>query len=103
MPAVSLGFELCSACLCQEVSPICSAHRLALGADTTAPPKPSVQTSFVLAKMEEQAARDDARWDQVTESLDLLFAKVVEIDVNQQKLDTRFDMSTKVLEKLMKD
>lgn len=52
--------------------------------------------------MEEQAKRDDARWDQVTKSLDLLFAKVGEIDVNQHKLDTRFNMTTKVLEQMLK-
>lgn len=86
-----------------EVVPTCVAVRLASGAITTTPPKPSVQTKFILSKMQEQAERDDERWDQVAKSLDLLFAKVGEIDVNQQKLDTRFDMTTKVLEQMLKD
>lgn len=37
------------------------------------------------------------------ENLDLLFAKVGEIDTNQQKMDARVDMFTKVMEQLLKD
>jgi hypothetical protein len=53
--------------------------------------------------MQEREEQDEARWNQVSDSLDMLFAKVGQIDVNQQKLDTRFDMTSKVLEQMLKD
>lgn len=73
------------------------------GAVTTAPPKPSVQTQFVLSRMDSLEKRVEERWDQVMASLDLLFAKVEEVEVNQQKTDTRVEMSTKVMEQMLKD
>lgn len=62
------------------------------------PPKPSAQTQLLLSHMEEMGRKEDECWDQVMENLDLLFAKVGEIDANQQKMNTWFDMSTKVME-----
>jgi hypothetical protein len=52
------------------------AVRLASGVVIMAPPKPSVQTQFVLSRMQEREEQDEARWNQVTDSLDMLFAKV---------------------------
>lgn len=69
----------------------------------TAPPKPSAQTQFVLTKMDEQMAKDDARWDQVMENMDLLFAQVGEISTNQQKMAAQFSISTQVMEQLLAD
>jgi hypothetical protein len=53
--------------------------------------------------MEEFADKDEARWEQITENMDILFAKVAEIDAKQQRLDTKVDMSTTVLEQMLKD
>lgn len=50
--------------------------------------------------MEERGRQDDEHWEHVMENLDLLFSKVVEIDTNQQKMNTKFDMSTKVMEEV---
>lgn len=53
--------------------------------------------------MDDRAKKEDERWGEVMENFDLLFSKVAEIEKNQQKSDTRFDMSTQVLEQLLKD
>lgn len=37
------------------------------------------------------------------ENLDLLFTKVAEIDKNQNKMDTRFDVSARVMEQMLLD
>lgn len=37
------------------------------------------------------------------ENLDLLFAKVSDMDKNQQKLEASFDMSTRVVEQMLRD
>lgn len=49
-------------------------------------PKPSAQTQLLLTAMDDKAHRD-ACWAQVTESLDLLFAKVAGVDNHQSKLE----------------
>jgi len=49
---------------------------LTSGVVTTAPPKPSAQTQILLTYMEERVRSDDAHWDSVMDSLDVLFAKV---------------------------
>jgi hypothetical protein len=53
--------------------------------------------------MEEFAEKEEARWEQITENMDILFAKVAKIDAKQQRLDTKVDMSTTVLEQMLKD
>lgn len=53
--------------------------------------------------MEEKVKRDKDRSDQVMESLDLLFSKVGEIDTFPQKVEAQVDMSTQVMEQLLKD
>jgi flagellar biosynthesis/type III secretory pathway chaperone len=53
--------------------------------------------------MEEMARNDEEQWNHINESLDMLFNKVGVIETNQQKLDTRFDMTTKVFEQILKD
>ena len=56
------------------------------GAGITAPPKPSAQTQFVLDAMAQAAHHDDERWEQVMESLDLIFARVTDLGRTQQQL-----------------
>lgn len=53
--------------------------------------------------MDETEKKDEERWDHVMESLDLLFAKVAEMDVHQQKVEAKVDMSTQVMEQILKD
>ena len=64
----------------------------------TAPPKPSVQTQFVLSAMEQSALHTQERWDQVANNFDLLFARVDDILGTQIKLEAQYDMTTKVIE-----
>jgi hypothetical protein len=43
------------------------------------------------------------RWDSINENFDLLFSKVEEVDRNQQKLEAKFDVSTIVMEQMIRD
>ena len=47
--------------------------------------------------------REDARWEHLMESVDLLFAKVGVIDHNQQQLNTQMDLSAQVVERMLRD
>lgn len=53
--------------------------------------------------MDEMAQRDEARWAQVTESLDLLFAKVGDVDKHQAKLEAQFELSNSVMAQMLRD
>ena len=53
--------------------------------------------------MEDHARQEDERWASVTESLDLLFAKVGSVENRQQKIEAQLDMSTRVLEQMLLD
>jgi len=53
--------------------------------------------------MEDSARQEDERWASVTESLDLLFAKVGSIENRQQKIEAQLDMSISVLEQMLLD
>ena len=46
---------------------------------------------------------DDAHWDSVLESLDLLFTKVAVVENRQQRMETQMDLSTKLLEQMLLD
>jgi len=46
---------------------------------------------------------DDAHWDSVLESLDLLFTKVAVVENRQQRMETQMDVSTKLLEQMLLD
>jgi len=46
---------------------------------------------------------DDAHWDSVLESLDLLFTKVAVVENRQQRMETQIDVSTKLLEQMLLD
>ena len=50
---------------------------------TTALPKPSVQTTFILNAMAEEAEKEGTKLDQILESIDLLFTRVTDIDLAQ--------------------
>ena len=51
---------------------------------TTALPKPSVQTTFILNAMAEEAEKEGTKLDQILESIDLLFTRVTDIGLAQQ-------------------
>ena len=70
----------------------------AYGAVITAPPKPSVQTQIILGRMEEHIQAEDTHWDQVMESLDLLFARVTDIGRDQQQIRAQLGHHTEVLQ-----
>jgi len=53
--------------------------------------------------MEQAAERDQARWDQVDNNFDLLFARMEDILGTQIKLEAQQDLTTKVVEQMMKD
>ena len=66
--------------------------------DHHGPPKPSIQTQFVLSKMDERGAQEDARYEHLMENLDLLFAQVRNISFHQQQMAAQFDINTKIVE-----
>jgi len=47
--------------------------------------------------------RDSSRFDHVLESLDLLFAKVGQLDTTQQRMATQMDLGNQVMEQMLKD
>jgi len=73
------------------------------GGFITAPPKPSVQTTLLLEAMASSEQREDAKWDHLNESIDLLFAKVGAIDRTQQQMSAQLDLSAQVMERIIQD
>jgi len=65
------------------------------------PPKPSVQSQFILDAMDAFSQREDDRWTHMTESIDLLFARVGEIDRSQQHMASQLDFSTEVMDQML--
>jgi hypothetical protein len=53
---------------------------------TTTPPKPSVQTKFLLDAMTEEVEKENTKLDQIMESLDLLFDRVTDVGIQQQNM-----------------
>lgn len=53
--------------------------------------------------MVDKRKKDEEHWAAVMSNLDILFSKVDEIDKIQQRLEATFDMSTKVVEQMLKD
>jgi flagellar biosynthesis/type III secretory pathway chaperone len=53
--------------------------------------------------LERQTTKEEARWSTVMENMDLLFARVEEMDRNQQKLQANQDAATSVLQQVLKD
>ena len=51
----------------------------------TAPPKPSKQTQILVDTMTKHSTQDQAHWEQMLENFDLLFSRVNDIAVNQQR------------------
>jgi hypothetical protein len=74
----------------------------------TTPSKPSVQSQFILTAMAERAAKEDAfrkevhqhdekedaHWESIMESLDLLFTRMDDVERTQQKLQINQDAAT---------
>jgi len=70
---------------------------------TTAPPKPSAQTQFILDAMESFSQREDSHWDQMTESIDLLFARVGNIERVQSQMSAQIDLSAQIMDQVLRD
>ncbi|XP_072147882.1 uncharacterized protein [Setaria viridis] len=68
-----------------------------------APPKPSVQTQFLLDAMDTAAQREAARWQQMTDSIDLLFARVTDISRVQEQMQVNQELGVKAMEQVLKD
>ena len=66
------------------------------------PPNP-LQTQFVLDAMDETARHDDERWEQVMESLDLIFAWMTNLGRTQQQLRSQVELTTQAVDKLGKE
>jgi len=58
---------------------------------TTAPPKPSVQTKFILDAMSTNTDDEKSRWEQVMENFDLVFKQMNDISLIQQQLKQSVD------------
>ena len=72
----------------------------------TAPPKdpkPSAQTKIVLEAMEATHQKDADRWDEVMESLDLLFTRVTDMGTAQHQLKTQVEHSHHLMDQFGKD
>ena len=57
-----------------------------------------MQTQILLGRMEERSQVEDTHWDQVMESLDLLFARVTDIGRDQQQIRAQLTHNTEVME-----
>ena len=77
--------------------------RLAFAGSTTAPPRPSVQTQFVLSAMEDASRAEQLRWERVNDKFDLLFSQVDDILGTQIKLEAQYNMTNKVVEQMLRD
>jgi hypothetical protein len=88
-------------------------------------PKPSIQSKYILKALElmeehhrvrwndwtqqdherwdDREQRDQDQWEKMEQSIDLLFAKMGEIDKTQQQVSTQLDLSTQVMEQMLKD
>ena len=53
--------------------------------------------------MDEDALREDRRWDRVFENFDLLFSRVEVIGANQHRLEAQMNLGNKVMEQILKD
>lgn len=67
------------------------------------PPKPSVQTRFVLDAIEETEQRDTTCWAHMNESIDLLFARVGDISKMQEQMRVNQELGTKAFEQVLRD
>jgi len=70
---------------------------------TTAPPKPSAQTQFILDAMESFSQREDSHWDQMTESIDMLFSRVSNIERVQSQMSAQIDLSAQIMDQVLRD
>lgn len=87
-----------------EPTPVIPRHaRSVYGESATAPPKPSVQTQFVLSAMDVRTKREEDRWEQFGESFESLYEEVAQISKNQQRLEVQFGLNNSVMEQMLKD
>lgn len=57
-----------------------------------------MQTKLILDAMQEEAEKKGSKFDQILDSLDLLFARVTDIGLTQQKIRTHLDLNTQVVD-----
>jgi len=62
-----------------------------------------VQSQIILDAMDAFSQREDDRWSRMTESIDLLFSRVADIDRTQQHMASQLDLSTKVMDQVLQD
>jgi len=62
-----------------------------------------VQTTLLLEAMASSEQREDEKWDNLTASIDLLFAKVGAMDRTQQQISAQLDLSAQVMERMIQD
>jgi len=53
--------------------------------------------------MASSTQREDERWDQMTESIDLLFARMGGVERVQSQMAAQLDLSTQVMDQLLRD
>jgi hypothetical protein len=53
--------------------------------------------------MDEMSRDDKEKWEHMNDNMGLLFEKMAQIELNQRKMDTRFDTTGKVFEQMLKD
>jgi hypothetical protein len=53
--------------------------------------------------MEEETLKDDARWDRLSESVALLFARLGDLERHQRLTAGQVDVSVQILEQVLKD
>ena len=53
--------------------------------------------------MASSTQREDERWDQMTESIDLLFARMGGVERVQSQMAAQLDLSTQIMDQLLRD
>ena len=59
-----------------------------------------MQTTFILNAMAEEAEKEGTKLDQILESIDLLFTRVTDIGLTQQRMRTQLELNTQAVAQL---
>lgn len=70
---------------------------------TAASVKPSAQTQLILDEMDINESINEERWDSLQQSLDLLFAKVANIEHNQVQAKAQLDLNSELIDRIARD
>jgi hypothetical protein len=79
-----------------------SIYALKVGHELTAQLRPGGEaplrkTQFILDAMSEASLMAEMRWEQVQESVDLLFAKLKALEASQQRMATQVDLTAQAI------